>query len=142
MASLSMKKFAAVVESGLLVQIDDAFLASTYDVMVPPASLEDYRNWAALRVDALNHALHGIPPEKCRYHLCWGSCDEHNLQPAEIAFESRDAPGPWMGLSAQSSSRRPQVEAPRPTVRFQGRCAGFRPVRQCRDRRERNTRRK
>jgi 5-methyltetrahydropteroyltriglutamate--homocysteine methyltransferase len=51
-----------VVESGLLVQIDDAFLASYYDVMVPPLGMEDYRKWAALRVDALNHALRGIPP--------------------------------------------------------------------------------
>ena len=67
------EEYAAVVESGLLVQIDDAFLASSYDVMVPPATLADYRRWAAMRVDALNHALRGIPAEKCRYHVCWGS---------------------------------------------------------------------
>jgi 5-methyltetrahydropteroyltriglutamate--homocysteine methyltransferase len=67
------QEYAAVVESGLLVQIDDAFLASYYDVMVPPLSLEDYRRWAALRIDALNHALRGLPAEKCRYHVCWGS---------------------------------------------------------------------
>jgi 5-methyltetrahydropteroyltriglutamate--homocysteine methyltransferase len=67
------EEYADIVESGLLVQIDDAFLASTYDVMVPPLGLEDYRNWAALRVDALNHALRGIPAERCRYHVCWGS---------------------------------------------------------------------
>jgi len=67
------EEYAAVIESGLLVQIDDAFLASSYDVMVPPHSMEEYRRWAALRVDALNHALRGIPPDKCRYHVCWGS---------------------------------------------------------------------
>ena len=67
------EEYAAVVQSGLLVQIDDAFLASSYDVMVPPATLADYRRWAAMRVDALNHALRGIPAEKCRYHVCWGS---------------------------------------------------------------------
>ena len=67
------EEYAAVVQSGLLVQIDDAFLASSYDVMVPPATLDDYRRWAAMRVDALNHALRGIPAEKCRYHVCWGS---------------------------------------------------------------------
>ena len=67
------EEYAAIAESGLLVQIDDAFLASTYDVMVPPRSLEDYRRWAALRVDVLNHALRGIPAERCRYHVCWGS---------------------------------------------------------------------
>jgi 5-methyltetrahydropteroyltriglutamate--homocysteine methyltransferase len=48
------------------LQIDDAFVANTYDVMVPLSSL------ATLRVDALNHALRGIAAEKCRYHLCWG----------------------------------------------------------------------
>jgi hypothetical protein len=56
-----------------MVQIDDAFLASYYDVMVPPLSLEDYRRSAALRVDVLNHALRGIPAERSRYHVCWGS---------------------------------------------------------------------
>ena len=53
------QEYAAVIESGLLVQTDDAFLASYYDVMVPPLSMEDYRKWAARRVDALNHALRG-----------------------------------------------------------------------------------
>ena len=67
------EEYAAVVASGLMVQIDDAFLASYYDVMVPPLTLADYRKWAAVRVDALNHALRGIPAERCRYHVCWGS---------------------------------------------------------------------
>jgi 5-methyltetrahydropteroyltriglutamate--homocysteine methyltransferase len=67
------EEYAAVVEAGLLVQIDDAFLASTYDVMVPPHSMEDYRKWAEVRVEALNHALRGIPADRCRYHVCWGS---------------------------------------------------------------------
>jgi 5-methyltetrahydropteroyltriglutamate--homocysteine methyltransferase len=67
------EEYAAIVQSGLLVQIDDAFLASTYDVMVPPHSVDEYRRWATLRVDALNHALRGIPADRCRYHVCWGS---------------------------------------------------------------------
>jgi 5-methyltetrahydropteroyltriglutamate--homocysteine methyltransferase len=67
------EEYAAIVASGLMVQIDDAFLASTYDVMVPPHSLDEYRKWATPRVDALNHALRGIPAERCRYHVCWGS---------------------------------------------------------------------
>ena len=67
------EEYAAVVESGLMVQIDDAFLASYYDVMVPPHSIEDYRRWVAIRVEALNQALRGIPAERSRYHVCWGS---------------------------------------------------------------------
>ncbi len=66
-------EYRAVVDAGLLVQVDDAFLTSSYDIMVPPKTLADYRKWAAVRVEALNHALKGIPQEKSRYHLCWGS---------------------------------------------------------------------
>jgi 5-methyltetrahydropteroyltriglutamate--homocysteine methyltransferase len=67
------EEYRAIVDAGLIVQIDDAFLASTYDIMVPPRSLADYRKWAAVRVEAVNHALRGIAPERARYHLCWGS---------------------------------------------------------------------
>jgi 5-methyltetrahydropteroyltriglutamate--homocysteine methyltransferase len=67
------EEYKAITDAGLIVQIDDAFLASSYDVMVPPASLAQYRKWAAVRIEALNHALAGIPPERARYHLCWGS---------------------------------------------------------------------
>ncbi|HEY7458252.1 MAG TPA: cobalamin-independent methionine synthase II family protein [Xanthobacteraceae bacterium] len=66
-------EYKAIVDAGLFAQIDDAFLASTYDVMVPPKTLADYRKWAEVRVEALNHALKGVPPERTRYHLCWGS---------------------------------------------------------------------
>jgi 5-methyltetrahydropteroyltriglutamate--homocysteine methyltransferase len=66
-------EYKAIVDAGLTVQIDDAYLASYYDVMVPPRSLADYRKWAAVRVEALNNALQGIPEEQTRYHLCWGS---------------------------------------------------------------------
>jgi 5-methyltetrahydropteroyltriglutamate--homocysteine methyltransferase len=66
-------EYRAIVDAGLYVQIDDAFLPYMYEKMVPPMSLRDYRKWAQLRIDALNHALRGIPEEKSRYHLCWGS---------------------------------------------------------------------
>ena len=72
-AAALREEYKAIVEAGLIVQIDDAFLASCYDVMVPPRSLADYRKWAAVRVEAVNHALQGIPEEQSRYHLCWGS---------------------------------------------------------------------
>jgi 5-methyltetrahydropteroyltriglutamate--homocysteine methyltransferase len=66
-------EYKAVVDAGLYVQVDDAFLTSSYDLMVPPKTLKDYRKWAQLRIEALNHALKGIAEEKSRYHLCWGS---------------------------------------------------------------------
>lgn len=66
-------EYRAVADAGLIVQIDDAFLTSSYDLMVPPQTLKDYRKWAALRIEAINHALRGIPEQRSRYHLCWGS---------------------------------------------------------------------
>jgi len=72
-AAALREEYRAIVDAGLIVQIDDAYLASYYDVMVPPRSLADYRKWAAVRVEALNHALEGLPEEQTRYHLCWGS---------------------------------------------------------------------
>lgn len=66
-------EYRAVLDAGLFLQLDDARLAVTYDRMVPPASFADYRNWVAMNVEAINHALHGIPEERVRYHVCWGS---------------------------------------------------------------------
>jgi len=66
-------EYRMIVDAGLLVQVDDARAAVTFDRMVPPASFEDYRKWLALHMEALNHTLEGIPPERVRYHVCWGS---------------------------------------------------------------------
>jgi len=66
-------EYQMIVDAGLHVQIDDARAAVTYDRMVPPASFDEYRSWLALHMQALNHALDGIPPERVRYHVCWGS---------------------------------------------------------------------
>lgn len=67
------EEYRAVVDAGLVVQIDDAYLATMYDNMVPPATMADYRAWAELRVEALRRALRGVPLERSRYHVCWGS---------------------------------------------------------------------
>jgi 5-methyltetrahydropteroyltriglutamate--homocysteine methyltransferase len=67
------QEYRAVVDSGLRIQIDDAFLATMYDTMVPPGTLQEYREWAELRIEVLNRALQGIPEERSRYHVCWGS---------------------------------------------------------------------
>jgi 5-methyltetrahydropteroyltriglutamate--homocysteine methyltransferase len=67
------QEYKAIVESGLYVQIDDAFLPYMHEKMVPPMTQAQYRAWAQLRIDALNRALEGIPAERSRYHICWGS---------------------------------------------------------------------
>ena len=66
-------EYRAIIDAGLDLQVDDAFLPMTYEKMVPPMTLAQYRQWAALRIAALNHALEGLPPERTRYHICWGS---------------------------------------------------------------------
>ena len=65
-------EYQAIHRAGLLVQVDDAVLANMYDALVRK-SPQRYREWAQLRIDALNHALEGIPEDRVRYHLCFGS---------------------------------------------------------------------
>ena len=65
-------EYRAIHNAGLLLQVDDAVLANMYDTLVQK-SPERYREWAQLRVDALNHALEGIPEDRVRYHVCFGS---------------------------------------------------------------------
>lgn len=67
------EEYRAIVDAGFLLQVDDAHLPIMYEHMVPPATLTDYRAWAEVRIDALNHALNGIPEDRVRYHICWGS---------------------------------------------------------------------
>jgi 5-methyltetrahydropteroyltriglutamate--homocysteine methyltransferase len=67
------QEYKTIVDAGLYVQIDDAFLPYMHEKMVPPMTHSQYREWAQLRIDALNHALKGIPQERSRYHICWGS---------------------------------------------------------------------
>jgi 5-methyltetrahydropteroyltriglutamate--homocysteine methyltransferase len=66
------EEYRAIHDAGLLVQVDDAVLANMYDHLVQ-TSPQHYRQWAELRVEALNHALAGIPEDRIRYHVCFGS---------------------------------------------------------------------
>ena len=66
-------EYRTIVDAGFLLQLDDARAAVTFDRMVPPASFQEYRSWVARHVEVLNHALEGIPADRVRYHVCWGS---------------------------------------------------------------------
>jgi len=66
-------EYRMIIDAGFLLQLDDARAAVTYDRMVPPASFAEYRKWLALQVDVLNEAIAGLPAERIRYHVCWGS---------------------------------------------------------------------
>ena len=65
-------EYKAIVGAGFLLQIDDPDLPDGWQ-MYPDMSVREYRKYATLRVDAINHALRDIPREKVRLHVCWGS---------------------------------------------------------------------
>ena len=77
-------EYKAITDAGFLVQIDDPDLPDGWQ-MFPEMSVKDYRRYAGLRVDALNHALRGIPEDKVRLHICWGS--NHGPHKNDIPFE-------------------------------------------------------
>ncbi|HEX4410446.1 MAG TPA: cobalamin-independent methionine synthase II family protein [Xanthobacteraceae bacterium] len=66
-------EYKMIIDAGFVLQLDDARAAVTYDRMVPPGSFEDYRKWLALQVEVLNDAIAGLPADRIRYHVCWGS---------------------------------------------------------------------
>lgn len=75
-------EFKAIVDGGFLLQIDDPRMATHYN-RTPDASIEDCRKFIALRVEAVNHALRGIPADKVRFHTCYST----NIAPRVHDFE-------------------------------------------------------
>ena len=63
----------AVLDAGLVLQLDDPAIAENWDLINPEPTVEDYKNFTMVRVEALNHAIRGLPRERIRFHLCWGS---------------------------------------------------------------------
>jgi 5-methyltetrahydropteroyltriglutamate--homocysteine methyltransferase len=72
-ADAMREEYTAIVESGLILQLDDPAIAENWDQINPAPSVEDYRRFTRKRVEALNHAIRGLPAERIRFHLCWGS---------------------------------------------------------------------
>lgn len=66
-------EYRAIVDAGFVLQIDDPGLGETWDMLNPQPSLDEYRKMQARNIAALNHALSGIPEDRVRFHLCWGS---------------------------------------------------------------------
>jgi 5-methyltetrahydropteroyltriglutamate--homocysteine methyltransferase len=72
-AEVMREEYKAIVEAGLILQLDDPATATGWDMVTPEPALADYKKFTMVRIEALNHALRGLPPERIRYHLCWGS---------------------------------------------------------------------
>ncbi len=73
LADAMKHEYKAIVDAGFILQLDDPALPDTYDMIVPTPSIAEYRKFAEVRIDALNHALEGLPEGRVRYHICWGS---------------------------------------------------------------------
>ncbi len=72
-AGAMREEYRAIVEAGFILQIDDPRVVTQYGMPDPAPSIEEYRKFASLRVEAINHAIQGLPEDRVRYHLCWGS---------------------------------------------------------------------
>jgi 5-methyltetrahydropteroyltriglutamate--homocysteine methyltransferase len=72
-ADAMREEYVAIIESGLGLQLDDPAIAEVWDQINPAPSVEDYKRYAKVRIDALNHAIRGLPEDRIRFHLCWGS---------------------------------------------------------------------
>lgn len=72
-ADAMREEYKAIVDAGLILQIDDPSLAESWDVINPEPSVKDYQKFSMVRVEALNHAIKGLPEDRIRLHLCWGS---------------------------------------------------------------------
>lgn len=84
-AEAMREEYRAIVDAGFLVQIDDPRLV-TYYIMDPRSTVEECRRWAEVRVEALNHALRGIPRDRVRFHTCYGI----NMGPRVYDMELKD----------------------------------------------------
>jgi 5-methyltetrahydropteroyltriglutamate--homocysteine methyltransferase len=72
-AEAMREEYKAIIDAGLVLQIDDPAIAENFDQINPEPTPEEYRRFTMPRVEALNHALRGLPQDRIRFHLCWGS---------------------------------------------------------------------
>ena len=72
-AEAMREEYKAILDAGLVLQLDDPCIAENWDQINPAPSVEEYQKFTMVRVEALNHAIRGLPRERIRFHLCWGS---------------------------------------------------------------------
>ena len=66
-------EYRAIVDAGFVLQMDDPLLPTLWDHDVREPGLAEYRKRAGRQVEIVNHALRGLPEDRIRYHICWGS---------------------------------------------------------------------
>jgi 5-methyltetrahydropteroyltriglutamate--homocysteine methyltransferase len=85
MADILKQDYQAVIAAGFHLQVDDPSMATRFGFLDPPLSIEDYKRHYQVRIDALNHAIGGLPQERILYHVCWGSW--HTPHATDLPFE-------------------------------------------------------
>ena len=73
LAEAMREEYRAILDAGFILQVDDAWLPAMWDRIGIGLGLDGFRRWCEVRIEALNHALRGLPENRIRYHLCWGS---------------------------------------------------------------------
>jgi 5-methyltetrahydropteroyltriglutamate--homocysteine methyltransferase len=99
-ADAMREEYRAIVDAGLVLQLDDPAIAENWDMVNPEPTVEDYRRFAMTRVAALNHAIRGLPQDRIRFHLCWGSW--HGPHVTDIPM--RDIVGVMLAINAHAYS--------------------------------------
>jgi len=66
-------EYKAIVDAGIVLQVDDPSLPDNWDMINPEPPLKEFKKFEQVRMEALNHALRGLPPDRIRLHICWGS---------------------------------------------------------------------
>jgi 5-methyltetrahydropteroyltriglutamate--homocysteine methyltransferase len=67
------EEYKAIIDAGLTVQLDDPAIGENWDQQKNEPSIEGYRRYTKMQIDAVNHSIKGLPANKIRFHLCWGS---------------------------------------------------------------------
>ena len=83
-ADAMREEYKAIVDAGLVLQLDDPAMAENWDMVNPEPAVADYKKFSMVRVEALNHAIRGLPEDRIRLHLCWGSW--HGPHTTDIAM--------------------------------------------------------
>jgi len=78
------EEYKAIVDAGFVLQLDDPATATSWDMIDPEPDVDEYKKFTLVRVEALNHALRGLPQDRIRFHLCWGSW--HGPHTTDIAM--------------------------------------------------------
>src|SRR5258705_8636967 len=107
LAEVLKREYAAIVGAGFVLQLDCPDLASGRNNQFQHLALNEFQKVAAMHVEALNHAVAGLPPERMRLHICWGNYEgPHHRDVAlrdiiQILFRARPA-----GLSVEAATLR------------------------------------